>query len=790
MKDTLQLVLDATPESIYVIDKNTYELIFANNALRQNFDYDIVGRKCWEALTPFSGPCPYCKVQEAGKLPLGVPYVWDNYNAEMKMWLHITNSNIRWIDGRDVQLLTFYDITPVKENEVRLSHYKEELEKLLEQKSKSESALKLMGDNLPNSFIFQLSYDSQGNPFFPYMTKGVYNLCGITAEEIMKDGSGFLSLVDDQTRQTVRDNFKAGTFFRHETCLQMSGGVPDRWVALSGISRIHEDGSKIMDCIGVDVSERKRMEADLLRSQQEALHNAQMLREIGDNMPDTAMYRTHIEADGHIRLDYATSQIEKIIGVPLDELYVSLKGFLDHIHPEDAPHVIPRIQSTTAMDTPETTVFRFLTDEGQVRWIRLQSKGLIDERGQVVRDGMLIDITAQKNLELELVAARDMAEASDKLKSTFLANMSHEIRTPMNAIIGFLDFLSQEDDIAPEQQKEYMRIVTDNAHQLLNLIGDILDISKIDAGQMRIVPIETDVNGLLRDICTSFHATGTLTASGKKIDLLVDESLSDGIGCFTIDGARIRQVISNLVGNAIKFTDRGHVKYGYSVVPELGLRFYVEDTGIGIPPENIKDLGKPFRQVHDPNASAKYGGTGIGLAISMNLVRLMGGTFDITSELGKGSRFEFTVPCLELCSEQPRTFPMTSFQPEDLRTSFPGRTILIVEDMDASMGYLCSLLRHCDVELLTVSDGASAVEMVRTHHEIDMVLMDVRMPGMDGLIATRRIKELRPTLPVVGQTAFVSSEDQLKMAAAGFDDFVPKPVNRLELFGKIGKFLD
>jgi CheY-like chemotaxis protein len=399
----------------------------------------------------------------------------------------------------------------------------------------------------------------------------------------------------------------------------------------------------------------------------------------------------------------------------------------------------------------------------------------------------MTDITAQKQLEGQLIAARDKAQEADKLKSTFLANMSHEIRTPMNAIIGFLEFLPTEDDLDNASRKEYMRIVSDNANQLLKLIGYILDISKIDAEQMRIVPEPPNVNTLMQDIRSSFMASGA--AGGKPVELLVIRPGDDEHDVFTVDSARLRQILSNLIGNALKFTDSGFVKYGYQVPPS-GLHFMVEDTGIGISKEKLEDLGKPFHQLHAAADSGKYGGTGIGVAISFNLIKLMGGSYKVSSEVGKGSRFEFIIPCMEINGPQSLEDAITGAnQAEEAPGDYTGRTFLIVEDMEASMGYLKTLLRHSNANILTAIDGYEGVEIVRNNPDIDMVLMDVRMPGMNGLEATMNIKEIRPDLPVIGQTAFTSEEDKDSMQAAGFDDWVAKPVNRPELTRKIRKHL-
>ncbi len=644
--ETLQLVLDNTQAMIYVCDVDTYEVIFANKALQAGFDSSLTGTKCWQMLSPFDGPCPYCKLPEVLKMPMNEPLVWENFNPSMNSWLQMSNSIVRWPDGRNAHLISVTDISSIKKREEEIERYKKELEVMLREKTESETMLRSLSDNLPDSFVFQFKGDPNKILKTSFISRGIESICNINVKDITEDAIHFLNIFSPEDSAMLRDFASKGKkIFSQEFHVNVKGKDEPVWLLLSGIVRKADDGETIMDGLAIDITSRKKMESELERSQAELLHNSELIQEISNNMYGSALYRTHIDDDGRIILDYATKQMEQLVGIPVERLKEDLGLFFSNIHPDDAATVLPRIASTTASLVPETTEFRHV-DEGGVRWYRLQSRGF-RLGGQIVRDGMVIDITAQKELELQLIAARDEARESERLKSAFLANMSHEIRTPMNAIIGFLDFMMVEEDIPPQSQREYMRIVSDNAKQLLKLIGDILDISKIDAGQMKIIPEEVNVNMLLQDIRSSFIAASDNKLS-EDVILSIDMNGQDPVGIFTVDQARLRQILNNIIGNAIKFTSRGYVKYGYSVVPGEGLKFFVEDTGIGISKNKLKDIGKPFYQLHDTSKSAEYGGTGIGLAISTNLVKLMGGWFNVDSELGKGSRFEFLVPCKEL----------------------------------------------------------------------------------------------------------------------------------------------
>ncbi len=238
----------------------------------------------------------------------------------------------------------------------------------------------------------------------------------------------------------------------------------------------------------------------------------------------------------------------------------------------------------------------------------------------------------------------DLKQKENRLQS-FMANMSHEIRTPMNAIVGFLDLLNTEGyQLDQDTRKEFMGLITDNANQLLRLIGTLLDISKLDIGQLKLNLSRSDLSILMNSIHKSFAASQML--NGKPVNFLLEEPERGKPAVFLLDYTRLRQILDNLIGNALKFTDSGYVKYGYDIEPE-GLRFYVEDTGIGIAEEKLNGLGKAFHQLHSPELASKYGGTGIGVAISKSLIELMGGRLEVASQLGEGTTFSFTIPYQE-----------------------------------------------------------------------------------------------------------------------------------------------
>jgi signal transduction histidine kinase len=278
----------------------------------------------------------------------------------------------------------------------------------------------------------------------------------------------------------------------------------------------------------------------------------------------------------------------------------------------------------------------------EVLWLLENAMPRYDENRNIVWDGIMMDVTKLKNVEKELIAAKEKAEESDRLKSSFLANMSHEIRTPMNGIVGFLGFI-ERDDLPIEKRKKYANVIRSNIQQLLQLIGDIIDISKMDTQQLSLHFVQFNPNAMLDELEIFFQ--NFIIHKDKKIDMILDHSNLIHSCLIESDSVRVRQVMSNLIENAIKFTEKGYIRFGYQPTEDnAGLYFFVEDTGIGIPESKRAHIFERFRQVHDDNKQVLYGGTGLGLTISKNLVEMMGGKIGVTSKEGAGSTFYFTLP--------------------------------------------------------------------------------------------------------------------------------------------------
>jgi len=393
--------------------------------------------------------------------------------------------------------------------------------------------------------------------------------------------------------------------------------------------------------------------------------------------------------------------------------------------------------------------------------------------------GISRDITEMEETRQRLILAKEKAEESDRLKTAFLANMSHEIRTPMNAIIGFSDLLS-EADLSQEDKDDFISKIKNAGRSLMTLINDIIDIAKIEAGQLKVSESTCDINQLLNELLGTF--TEMKNISGKKgisLKLILPEDKSQLIA--TTDPMRLQQVLTNLLSNALKFTEFGSIEFGYTNTKDT-ISFFVKDSGIGILRSKQKLLFQRFSQL-DPSTTRKYGGTGLGLAISKNLVDLLGGSIGMESNPGKGSLFYFTIPYKPVRNHTP-------IIKVDLQNiNWRGKTILIAEDMMQNFMLVEALLRHSEVRLLHAINGQVAVDIVKSEPDIDLILMDIQLPIKTGYEALKEILEIRPDIPVMSYTAFALPHEREKSLSAGFVDFIPKPIKAETLIPMLDKYL-
>ncbi|MDM8569637.1 PAS domain S-box protein, partial [Thiotrichales bacterium HSG1] len=410
-----------------------------------------------------------------------------------------------------------------------------------------------------------------------------------------------------------------------------------------------------------------------------------------------------------------------------------------------------------------------------------------DSKGKYVRSHCTLhDITERKRMEAQLIAAKEAADAANRAKSEFLANMSHEIRTPMNAVIGFSDILASQ--ITDKKHKSYLNSIQTGGKSLLTLINDILDLSKIEAGQLDIQyePVNP------QQIFTELQQIFDLKIAEKNLKLImeIDENLPQAL---YLDETRLRQVLLNLIGNAIKFTDNGYIKlcankiYTEDEHSKIDLVMAVEDSGIGVPAEQQALIFESFKQ-QEGQSTRKYGGTGLGLAITKRLVEMMNGHIFVESSPGKGSRFEIILHEVKIAATQSNTVQDNTFDPNQI--TFEKTCVLVVDDIESNRDLIKEYLSQVNLEVICAENGQQALLFVEEYHPA-LILMDIRMPEMDGYEATKYLKGNPNTsdIPIIALTASVALDEKYKIEAHGFNGFLAKPVNISALLSEISHYL-
>ena len=621
----------------------------------------------------------------------------ESFHVEFRLTVH---GRTRWMkmssQPRGDNLLPVWDGIIID-----ITHRKKTERELMTEKNR----LKMLGDNLPGSALYQFVLDTRtGQMRIPYVSGTYEAVSGIPADVALTDISKIFDTVPPDDLPVIIQSIKDSA--RRMTDLIFETRMGNRWMHI--VARPRREGVLVVwDGIMTNITHRKETERAL-----EAERDR--LRMLGDNLPNSSLYQFVRDCrTRQMRLSYISGTWETVTGIAADVAMSDVTKVLSTISPEDFPAFMQSIEeSERTMD-----IHKFEIRFGD-RWLYIVSRPR-RENMYIVWDGIITDITERKKNDAELAKYREIledivqqrtdelyasneelsaaneelyaineelnsknillaeemkarmkneaeleryraelelrveqrtaelfraklkAEESDKLKSAFLANMSHEIRTPLNAIVGFLQFINS-DAISPKRRMDYMKLIDDSSKQLTKIIDDIIDISKIEARQMTICPVQVQLNALMNELRILFE--NYIQASRKKhLELILDDSGFIDRCSVSVDTVRLRQVFDNLIGNAVKFTEKGFIRFGYRQSASDQLEFAVEDTGIGLSPHQHEIIFERFRQA-ELNNNRLYGGTGLGLTISRSLVQLMGGNIRVESVEGLGSSFFFTIP--------------------------------------------------------------------------------------------------------------------------------------------------
>jgi len=488
---------------------------------------------------------------------------------------------------------------------------------------------------------------------------------------------------------------------------------------------------------------------------------------------------------------FVSDNVMMLFGYTAEEFTSGKVAYAQTIHPDDLERVEEEVTSASSDEGTASFVhepYRIITKDGRVKWLDDRTFIRRDDKGRITHyEGLCVDITDRKEAEEQLLQARDRAEAANRAKSEFLANMSHEIRTPMNAVLGFTEILGGL--IIDARQKQYLQSIQTSSRTLLALINDILDLSKVEAGRLELEYGAVSLQAMFAEVGQIFsHKTAE-----KELDLRI-EIEPEVPAVLVLDEIRLRQILLNLVGNAVKFTDAGYVRLSVNsrfreeAQSTVDLIFEVEDTGIGIPEEEQEMVFGAFEQ-QTGQSQAQYGGTGLGLAITRRLIEMMGGQISVTSEVGQGSTFQVLLRDIGVAAVADlEVFEADAIDVEGVQ--FGPATVLVADDVATNREVVRGYLEPYGFSFLEARDGQEALGIMREQRP-DLVLMDIKMPVLDGFTASRIAKADRGIrdIPVVALTAHGLRESEEEIGQV-CDGFLWKPVSRSDLVAELARFLE
>ena len=623
--------------------------------------------------------------------------------------------------------------------------------------------------------VYQYRLYPDGRSAFPISSPGMWDIYEVTPEEVKEDASPVFTRLHpddfDMIVRTINESAKNQTLYNEEFRVVLpKQGL--RWRLCNAKPQLLEDGSTLWYGIITDITERKKIENEIIRAKELAENSERRFQLYVNQSPSPlAVVDKNLELIVH----WSQSAIELTGHSPktVDEWFKSA-----YPDPDYRMEVIKRWEqkveiALTTKKATNTGEYDITCKNGSVLTVEFYV--------QLIPDFFIItlnDVTKRKEAEIELIKAKEKAEEADRLKSAFLANMSHEIRTPMNGILGFTSLL-KDHNLTGKQQQHYIDIITKSGDRLLNTVNDIIEISRIETGNIKISKTKTDIYKQL----VTLYGFFSLEAAKKGLTLHFDNKTADEEFYIITDKIKLDSILTNLIKNAIKYTKEGTINFGYKKKKNV-LEFYIKDTGIGIPAARQEAIFNRFEQA-DIEDKHVFEGSGLGLAIVKSYVEMLGGKIWVESEENKGSMFFFTLP-----HSSEIIIPIAENRTKKIESPKKSKSlnILIVEDDYTSSVYLSTILNKKTRNIQSVNNGLDAVEFCRNNPDLDLVLMDIKLPGLNGLTATKQIREFNKTVKIIAQTAHAIEGDAKKAKEAGCDAYISKPINKEELFMLIEKY--
>lgn len=504
----------------------------------------------------------------------------------------------------------------------------------------------------------------------------------------------------------------------------------------------------------------------------------QRLAEVTDNLP-AVVYQARRDADGTLSFPFIAGDLPALFGITRQQAEQDARVLLERVEQEDRARILHSIEQAAHQFAPLILEFRLRSDGEGVRWVRSQAHPYAAEEGAVIWSGYWVDVSEARMQADALAAAKADAEQAAEAKSRFLATMSHEIRTPMSGVLGMLEVLAHSP--LDREQQRILGVIEDSAQMLRQILDDILDYSRLEAGALRLEPVPQPLRPLLESVCRLMSAQAS--ARGLELHVQIDPQLA---AAHEVDGVRLRQIVFNLLSNAIKFTARGEVRLQLEVLGPTAddgsqpLCLSVTDTGIGIAPEQLQHLFAPFTQA-GAYIQRDHGGTGLGLSICQRLVQMMGGELELHSTLGEGTRAEVRLALVEAGRGDVEALVAEQEQAALLPLALREARVLVIEDHPTNQAMMAWRLQQLGVPHVLLGDGQQALDRLSSE-SFDLVITDCRMPVLDGFGFTRLLRERegrtgQPRLTVLALTASVLDDDARRCREAGMDEVLAKPLS-------------